>query len=385
MQFVAAKDVREGMYVAADVRDDLGRTLIARGQRMGPHHVVRLRKFRIEGVFIDPNHGEKVERPQTTEIRERCVNLISDSCRKLGQEFADKRIQLDIAEMKAVAQKLLEALLSSRKGLVTLLEVSAGGNRLFQHSTNTAVLAAALAIDLRVPEALIKDLITAMLFHDIGTLFMPEDLVQKQTLPTAQESETLRKHPELSCEYLTKADSISPAAVEIILRHHEFMDGSGYPHSLGGDRLSIAMRIASVVEMYDSLTSPMFGQPPALPDAALSYLISNAGKRYAPEVIAALSRRIALYPEGCAILMNTGEVGVVAGTLPAAPMRPMVLVQYDRRGRKLGSPMIVDLTKDPDRSIVRSSRDIEELLASRASATVVAPARPVNAALAMLG
>ncbi len=385
MQFVAAKDVREGMYVAADVRDEQGRTMIARGQRMGPHHLVRLRKFRIESVFIDPNYGAQVERPQTTEIRERCVNLISDSCKKLGQEFADKRIQLDVAELKAVAQKLMEALLSSRKGLVTLLEVSAGGNRLFQHSTNTAVLAAALAIDLRVPDALIKDLITAMLFHDIGTLFMPEDLIQKQTLPTPQEAETLRKHPELSCEYLTKSDSISPAAVEIILRHHEYMDGSGYPHSLSADRLSIAMRIAIVAEMYDSLTSPLFGQAAALPDAALSYLISKAGKQFAPEVIAALSRRIALYPEGCAMLLNTGEVGVVAGTIPAAPMRPVVLVHYDRHGRKLSDPMIVDLTRDPNRSIVRSSRNIEEILASRASTAVAAPPRPVNAAIAMLG
>jgi len=385
MQFVAAKDVREGMYVSADVRDDQGRTLIARGQRMGPHHIMRLRKFRIEAVFIDPNYGAQVERPQTTEIRERCVNLIVDSCKKLGEQFDAKRIQLDVAEIKAVAQKLMEALLSCRKGLVTLLDISAGGDHLFQHSTNTAVLAAALAIDLRVPDALTKDLITAMLFHDIGKLFMPDDLAQKQTLPTAQEVQALRKHPELSCEYLAKADAISPAAIEIILRHHEYMDGSGYPNALVGDRLSIAMRIASVAEMYDSLTSSMFGQAPALPDAALSYLISNAGKQYAPEVIATLARRIALYPEGCATLLNTGEVGVVAGTIPNAPMRPIVLVQYDRRGRKLSDPMIVDLTRDPGRSIVRSSRNIEELLASRASAVVAPPSRPVNAAMAMLG
>src|ERR1051325_3514796 len=110
MEFVASGQIREGMCVAEDVTDPQGRTLIARGQRIGFHHIVRLRKFGIQSLFIDPKNGEGVAKPGKSEIRKQCEAVLSASCAKLTQEFAAKRINLDGAAIRAAMENLVESL-----------------------------------------------------------------------------------------------------------------------------------------------------------------------------------------------------------------------------------------------------------------------------------
>lgn len=381
MQMVAASAVREGMYVAADVRDDQGRTLIARGQRIGQHHIVRLRKFRIEAIFIDPDHGVQADRPARSAIRERCEQVLGQCITGTMQEFSQKRLVIDATAVREAIDCLVASLMRSRNSLVTLSDIATRTDRFLQHSVNTAVLATTLGVDLRLPEAMLKDLAAGMLFHDIGKLFLPEQVTARQGLPEAGDIAVLQQHPQLGCEHLLRSGAVSSVAAAIVLRHHELLDGSGYPQGVSGDRVSLLMRIASVVEVYDTLTSSQFGLPPVMPDVVISYLIANAGTRFAREVVTALCRRVALYPKGCAVLLNSGEVGVVAGTLPNSPTRPVVLVHFDRCLNRLSEPMIVDLSQDPGRCVNRSAGTMEELLRTRDHPVTVPPIDPLLAHL----
>ncbi|HLK60163.1 MAG TPA: HD domain-containing phosphohydrolase [Chthonomonadaceae bacterium] len=369
------------MCVAEDVRDPQGRTLIARGQRLGLHHIERLRKFHIEALFIDPRNGEAVVKPTKSELREECEKALQASFGNLQKEFKEKRVALDTAAIKAAANSLVDALMKSKNPLVTLLDVSTSSDRMMQHSVNAAILSTVLAIDLHVPEAMLHDMAVAMLCHDVGFIFLPDELLQKATPPVASEVAILRQHIQLGTEHLVRSEAISSVAANIVLRHHEALDGSGYPAGASGDKLPLLTRVANVVETYDSLTSPRLGIPAVLPDVALSYLLTHTGTKFAKDVVLALSKRIALYPEGIAVQLNTGEAGIVAGTLPKAPMRPTVLVQVDHRGNKLKDPMIVDLSQDTRRSIMRSAATLPELLAMRDRLEAPKPPDPVYASL----
>ncbi|MBC7527916.1 MAG: HD domain-containing protein [Chthonomonadaceae bacterium] len=382
IQYVMAREVKEGMCVAQNICDDKARILIMRGQRLGHHHIVRMRKFGISGVFIDPDHGEKVVPPSRTEIRKLCEKVLTSSCEKLTQEFAAKKVTLDRKAITDCTDNLVEALMKAKKPLVTLLDIDTGSDRLMQHSVNTAVLATVLAIDLRVPEEMIKQLAVGMLFHDVGTIFFPEELMKKKTPPTADEVCLLRRHTLLGFEHLVRSDAISPIAANVVFRHHEMMNGSGYPEGVASNRLTTLMRIASVVETYDSLTSSRFGIPAVLPDVAITFIINHVNTLFAREVVLSLCKRIAIYPKGTAVQLSTGERGVVAGVLPTAPTRPIVLIQIDRTRRALKSPLIVDLSQERDYRIVRSAASIEAL--SREGDAAVAPVQ-VNPLYATLG
>lgn len=382
MQFVAANDIREGMVVAQDVADPTGRTLIARGQTIGMHHIVRLRKFKIANIFIDPTHGEQLVKPTQSELRDQCQKVLQSACGKLTQEMANKRLNLDAKAIQEALASLVDALMKSKNPLVTLLDVSTSGDRMFQHSVNTAVLSTVLGMDLHMTEGMLKDLAAGMLFHDMGMIFLPDDLSSMSRPINAEEAKLIKKHAEMGFEHLLRSNAISTVAGNIVFRHHEMLDGSGYPAGIGGDKLSPLIRIASVVEAYDSLTTARFGFPAVMPDQAISFLISNAGKLYSKEVVAALCKHVALYPVGCAVQLNTGERGLVAGLLPTAPTRPVILIHIDNKGRKLSSPLVVDLTCDAGHSVVKSAHNLEALMADK---TQPQPPRPVDVGLAMLG
>ena len=382
MQFVALRDIKEGMCVSENVCDDQGRTLIARGQLIGPHHIARLRKFRIESLFIDPHHGESVVKPTKTELRERCVEVMKGSFSQISGEFNEKRVALDAAAIKDVSARLVDALMESKNPLVTLLDISAGPDKTMQHSVNTAVLAVVLAIDMHIPEPMLRELAVAMMFHDVGAIFLPDELVRKTSPLNAQEIQMMRQHVHLGCEHLLRSDAIGSVAANIILRHHETIDGAGYPNGVPDEKLTTLMKIAHVVEIYDTLTTGRPWMPAVLPDIAISYIISNAGRLFAKDVVIKLCQRIALYPVGSAVQLTTGECGIVAGILPKAPTRPVLLVHYDHRGNPLKSPMVVDLMRDLNRAVVRSAATLPQLLQAKSGELIL---RPVDPTLANLG
>ena len=362
MQFVASKDAREGMCVAEDICDPQGRVLIARGQRLGMHHIIRMRKFRIRSIFIDPANGETLVKPTRSDLRDQCRQVLGESFAHLQQEFANKKVVLDAAAIKTATDSLLHALSRANKPLVTLCHVAASSDRLMQHSVNVAVLGIVLALDLRAPRDMLHDLSVAALFHDTGMIFLPDELQHSATPPTPEQCAEIERHSQLGFEHLVHSQAVSQTSCGLILRHHERLDGSGYPQHLRGDKLSLLACIITVAEAYDSLTGARFGIAPVLPDAAISYIISHADTLFERQVAVALCKRIALYPVGAAVQLTTGEYGIVAGLLPDQPHRPIVLAHLDRRRLPFKQPLIVDLTAERDRAILRSAATLPELL-----------------------
>lgn len=362
MEFVATQDIREGMCVCQNIYDDNGRLLVARGQLVGRHHIARLRRFGINSLFIDPENGEAKANKSRPELREECAEVLRDTCKQISKDFAAKQISVNAAAIDAAVNHLLDALSQCKNGLVTLLDVATGPDRMMQHSVNVTVLSTLIGHNLRLTETMLKDLAVGTLFHDIGLIFLPEALVSKPSPLTPEEMVLYRRHTELGFQHLLKVYGISNIAASVAFRHHEMLNGNGYPEGLSADKLSILTRIASVVEVYDTLTSPRFGMPASLPDAALSYILGHTNTMFDRDVVLALCKRIVLYPVGSAIQLNTGEFGVIVGILPNAPFRPVVRVVADRKGKMMSSPSIVDMTTERAYSIKRSAPQLELLL-----------------------
>ena len=381
MQFVVSRNAREGMCVAEDIYDPHGRVLITRGQRLGTHHLVRLRKFQIRAIFIDPTQGEVVVKPTRADLREQCLQMLAHAFQQLRQGQTGERVCLDTAAIMAAADALIAALKDGSKPLVTLTDAGMDGDRLLQHSVNVAVLGILIGHDMRVPADALRDLAVALLFHDVGMIFLPDELLHATCPPTSAQAALIRQHAPLGYEHLARTEAFTPDACELILFHHARLDQSGYLYGLRGDALCVPSRILAAVETYATLTGPRFGIPAVLPDAAISYLIRGSGTQFAPDVAAALCRRIALYPEGTAVQLNSGEYGIVAGLHPDQPHRPVVLIHLDNRGKTLKQPLIVDLTADPGRAILRSAPTLPLLRQCKLLEHAPAPIDPLLANL----
>lgn len=153
------------------------------------------------------------------------------------------------------------------------------------HEKRVARLARAIAAELGLDEETRQRIGMAAMVHDVGTLAIPVELLNKPGRLTPLEMEIARTHSRQGYEILRKSHFSWPLA-EIILQHHERHDGSGYPAGLRGEEILLEARIIGVADVVEAMTSRRPQRPARALDAALEELEAGAGSRYDPSVVA---------------------------------------------------------------------------------------------------
>jgi putative nucleotidyltransferase with HDIG domain len=130
-----------------------------------------------------------------------------------------------------------------------------------------------------------QDLIhTAALLHDIGKFIFPDSILLADRKLTDEEWETVKLHPEQGAKLVRRIEGYGPVA-DIIISHHERIDGKGYPHGLAVDEIPLGSRIISVADTYDVMTSRDSYRRPVSSEAAIVELRRVAGSQLDPEVV----------------------------------------------------------------------------------------------------
>jgi HD-GYP domain-containing protein (c-di-GMP phosphodiesterase class II) len=120
--------------------------------------------------------------------------------------------------------------------------------------------------------------------HDIGKMALPDSILMKNGPLTDDERATMQQHPDVACQLLFGIPSLA-SALDIPYCHHEKWDGSGYPRRLKGSHIPLPARIFAVIDVWDALTSERPFRD-ALPErAALTYIRSQSGSHFDPEVV----------------------------------------------------------------------------------------------------
>jgi putative nucleotidyltransferase with HDIG domain len=153
-----------------------------------------------------------------------------------------------------------------------------------RHSAAVARYAREVARMLGVDERE-QDLIhTAALLHDIGKFIFPDSILLADRKLTDEEWEIVKLHPEQGAKLVRRIEGYGPVA-DIIISHHERVDGKGYPHGISGDDIPLGSRIISVADTYDVMTSRDSYRRPVSTEAAIMELRRVAGSQLDPVVV----------------------------------------------------------------------------------------------------
>jgi HD-GYP domain-containing protein (c-di-GMP phosphodiesterase class II) len=93
------------------------------------------------------------------------------------------------------------------------------------------------------------------MLHDVGKMSVPDVILNKPGKLDNAEFAVIRSHPQKGHAILAASKQVSQTALDVCLLHHEKMDGSGYPHRLAADDLSLPVRMAAICDVYDAITS----------------------------------------------------------------------------------------------------------------------------------
>jgi HD-GYP domain-containing protein (c-di-GMP phosphodiesterase class II) len=230
----------------------------------------------------------------------------------------------------------------------TAAQSAAGKNAETGRAVFMAVLAVRMGAVLRLSASDLEGLVNAALLHGTGSP-LPAPVLLGGTYGENEQA-PLKAHFALPLKIAREYNW--PLAGRILSQHHEWEDGRGWPGKAAGGTIENGAKILAAAEAYTALPGGASG--PAAGQDALNRLVREMGRRYAPPVIKALARALAVYPAGSFVALNDNAVAVVMETAPAAPLRPKIRIVIDGAGRKSALGTVIDLAQNKNLHIVRA-------------------------------
>jgi len=154
------------------------------------------------------------------------------------------------------------------------------------HSVSVANYAVAIGRRMGLSAATVESLRKAALLHDVGKIGVPDAILTKPGPLTADEFNTVKRHPEIAIEILGHL-SVLADQLPMILHHHERYDGRGYPSGLIGEGIPLGARILAVADALDTMLSQRTYKPAYNVDQVRAELIACSGRQFDPAVVQA--------------------------------------------------------------------------------------------------
>ncbi len=148
----------------------------------------------------------------------------------------------------------------------------------YQHCLLVSGLAAAFAYRLGFGEADRRLITGAAVLHDVGKARVPVDILRKPGELTVEERALMREHPRLGHDMLVTQGGFDPMVLAVVVSHHEYLDGSGYPSGLDAGQIPDPVRMITICDIYAALIERRPYRPPMPPEEAYAVLTGMGGK-----------------------------------------------------------------------------------------------------------
>lgn len=156
-----------------------------------------------------------------------------------------------------------------------------------QHTKSVEEIALKIGEKLGLKRSELDILRKASRLHDIGKIGVPDHILLKPGKLTSEEFEVIKKHPVIGYEILTKSENLREVA-KVVLHHHEWYSGKGYPHGLKGEEIPLLSRILFLADAYHALISDRPYRKAYSKEEALNIVKSEAGEKFDPRLVSVL-------------------------------------------------------------------------------------------------
>jgi HD-GYP domain-containing protein (c-di-GMP phosphodiesterase class II) len=202
----------------------------------------------------------------------------------------------------------------------------------------------ALAKELGLSDEQVKQAGVAGLFHDIGKMAISNDVLNKPGALSDEELGLVKGHPEKGHAILKTSKDIDEVCLDVCLHHHEKIDGSGYPHQLQGDEISLFAKMGAVCDVYDAITSNRPYKAGWEPGISLQRM-AQWTNHFDQKVFKAFVKCVGIYPIGSLVKLKSGRLAVVIDQSASSLLTPIVKVFFSTKSKTRIPHEIIDLSK----------------------------------------
>ncbi len=247
--------------------------------------------------------------------------------------------------MSLLAGEITSSLLRNEHAITILTRIREKSNYQWEHAINCGVLICGFGLYLGLKKETVQEMTLGALLHDIGTAKVSNAILDKNGELTANELSVVKKHVIWGVELAKRDNFSSPIIIDMMVNHHERLDGSGYPRGLSSKKLSKLSRMTAIVDVYDAMTGDKAYKKGELPQAVLRHLLKES-KKFDPELVQQFIKYMGIHPVGSLVLLSNEKLAVVLESNRIEPLKPKVKVIYNLKLERFSKPADHDLTEE---------------------------------------
>ncbi|NQD92637.1 HD-GYP domain-containing protein [Pseudomonas sp. CrR25] len=288
-----------------------------------------------------------VSRCSLAEEIERAAKLCDSSKQAVMAMFGDARMgrAIEVGQVAELVEEISASILRQPNALISLARLKHADEYTYMHSVAVCGLMIALARQLDLDPAQVREAGMAGLLHDIGKMRMPPEVLNKPGKLSDSEFATMRGHPQAGVRILLDSQQVSALVLDVCLHHHEKMDGTGYPHRLVGEQLSLLARMGAVCDVYDAITSNRPYKVGWEPAESIHKMAEWSRGHFDERVFQAFVKTVGIYPTGSLVRLQSGRLGVVLEQHGQSLLTPRVKVFFSAKRKVPIAQEIVDLSQ----------------------------------------
>ncbi|MEA3640497.1 MAG: HD-GYP domain-containing protein [Lamprobacter sp.] len=282
-----------------------------------------------------------------TEERARARRILREANRVAELIMEDARLgrQLELDPARELTSQTIASIVRNQDALLGLNRIRSVDRYTFEHSINVSVLMVAFARSLGMERAVIEEIGLGALLHDVGKSRIPEAILNKPGALTDAEFEIMRLHVSYGQDILGQISGVPATALDVVLEHHERLDGSGYPLKKAGQSISRFGQMAAIVDVYDALTTQRVYHSAMSPHEALRNLLQWSPRQFDRTLVEQFIRCVGIYPIGTLVRLESERLAVVVETGREQFLKPVVRLVFDINKRRRLMPQDIDLAK----------------------------------------
>lgn len=341
MRKIYLDSIKGKEILAKEIVGDYDNVLMAVGTVVRIEYLSRLKELGIQYIYVEDDIAKGVNNDEMTEVQ------IKNQCQATVKETLEKYTycgNAQLEKLRIVAEDIIYDVLEQKEVMFNISGVRQKSERVYSHSISVCALSVLIALKLKLPKNKVREIAVGSLLHDIGYYYVPYDLKDlKYDDFTIEEINQIKKHVMYGYMVVENETWLSSVSKDIILSHHEYADGSGYPFHLSKSKIKVGSKIVAVCNEFDRL---VYGNlvPAIKVHEAIDYIISQSGIKFDMEIVNVFIESVAAYPNGTIVVTNENEIGIVLKQNHKCPTRPVIHMLRDQYGNEYKEWVEKDLT-----------------------------------------
>lgn len=327
MRFVQPIHLKPGMTLARNLYGIRSELLLTAGSILTDNLIEKMTLSGCEGAYIvdDTPDDPNVKGIISKKLKENTVRAVRTFFN--GIERNDSLMtSYSFSSMKHLLDDIIDEISTDKNAMINMVDLKVFDDYTYYHCVSVAGLSIMVGVSAGMNRSGLYKLGMGALLHDLGKIFIPKEILNKNGPLDFDEYEQMKKHSQLGSDYLKRQNALPLESVIAVLTHHERYDAKGYPLGLPQNKQTIEGKIIAICDNYDAMTSDRPYRTAFSPSEAIEHIMGNSGVMFDPKILSLFIKKIVPYPVGTVVDLSNGKKGIVVENYPASYMRPKIRI-----------------------------------------------------------